>query len=219
MREPPKSRAVFLDRDGVINEIIFDREMGIIETPFTVKQFRLKQGAAQAIRQINRLGLKAVVVSNQPGVAMRHFSRKTLTAITQKMRADLKKEGASLDAVYYCLHHPTKGIGALKRKCACRKPKAGLLKQAARDLNIDLRKSYMVGDSIFDVQAGRRAGCKTFLIAHLKCDLCHLMSRRGIKPDYLVKTLKEVSARIVKLERALTEKRRKKRRMRTAALA
>lgn len=195
-----KANAVFLDRDGVVNEVLFHKEMGLIETPFTVKQFRLKQGVAKAIRRINRLGLKVVVVSNQPGVAMRHFSRKTLVAITKKMKAALKKGGAFLDGVYYCLHHPTKGTGALKRKCACRKPKAGLLKQAARELNIDLGKSYMVGDSIFDVQAGQRAGCKTFLLAHLKCDLCDLMARRGVRPDYIVKDLSSAVRQIAKLE-------------------
>ncbi len=198
MRNPDKTKAIFLDRDGVINEIIFHQEMGILETPFTAKQFRLKKGVAGAIRQINRLGLKVVLISNQPGVAMRHFSRRTLEAITQKMKVDLKKEGAFLDGVYYCLHHPTKGIGALRKKCACRKPKAGLLRQAARDLNIDLRKSYMVGDSIFDVQAGKRAGCKTFLLAHLKCDLCDLMARRGVRPNFIVQDLSSAIRQIAK---------------------
>jgi D-glycero-D-manno-heptose 1,7-bisphosphate phosphatase len=196
-----KARAVFLDRDGVINEIIFHREMGIIETPFTAGQFQLKKGSREAVRKLNRLGLKTVVVSNQPGVAMRHFSRSTLKAITRKMRTELARGKAFLDGIYYCLHHPTKGVGKLRRTCACRKPKAGLLIQAARELGIDLTKSYMIGDSIFDVQAGRKAGCKTFLLAHLKCDLCQLMAKQGIRPHYLVNNLKEAVKRIALLER------------------
>lgn len=196
-----KGAAVFLDRDGVINEIIFHSELGIIETPFTVKQFHLKPGAARAIGKINQLGLKAVVVSNQPGLAMRHFSKKTLSAINTKMVRELKKENACLAGIFYCVHHPTKGIGKLKKKCLCRKPRPGLLFRAAKELNIDLKKSYMIGDSIVDVQAGQRAGCKTFLLAHLKCDLCHLMAKRGIKPDYLVKDLSEASKRIGKIEK------------------
>lgn len=163
--------------------------MGILETPFTPDQFHLRPGAARAIRRLNHLGLKTIVVSNQPGIAMRHFSRKTLAAITDKMDRELKREGAFLDGVYYCVHHPVKGKGKLKIRCGCRKPKAGLLFQASREHGIDLRKSYLVGDSILDVMAGRRAGCKTFLLAHLKCDLCSLMARRKVKPHYLVKDL------------------------------
>ena len=194
-------RAVFLDRDGVINEILFHKEVGLLETPFTPAQFKLKPGAAEAVRRLNRLGLRVVVVSNQPGVAMRHFSRKTLILITQKMIRLLKQKGARLDGIYYCIHHPEKGFGALRKRCTCRKPKPGMLRLAAKELGIDLRGSYMIGDSILDVRAGRSVGCKTFLLAHLKCDLCHLMARRGIKPDYLMKDLKAAVRRIEKLER------------------
>ena len=188
-RPPKKTRAVFLDRDGLINEIIFHREMGIIETPFTPAQFRMKPRVAESIRRINRLGYKAIVTSNQPGVALGHFSLSTLRTITRKMIRELGRKGAHLDGIYYCLHHPDKGSGRFRRKCSCRKPKAGLLIRAARELGIDLKKSYMIGDSILDVQAGRLAGCTTLLTAHLKCDLCHLMSRRRIRPHYLVKDL------------------------------
>lgn len=192
-----KSPAVFLDRDGVINEIIFHQEMGIIETPFTVAQFRLKKGAGKAIRQLNRAGFKVVVASNQPGLAMKHFSRQTLKEITHKMIRLLKREGARLDGIYYCVHHPSKGRGALKKNCACRKPKAGLLRAAAKEMRLDLKRSYMVGDSIFDVMAGKNAGARTLLLSHLKCDLCHLMAKRRIKPDYLVKDLRAGVSRIL----------------------
>lgn len=182
-----RTPAVFLDRDGVINEILFHKELGLLETPFTVSQFKLKKGAARAIGQINRIGLKTVVVSNQPGIAMRHFSKNTLRKVTEKMCRELWAEKAYLDGIYYCIHHPEKGFGSLKKRCNCRKPKAGLFKQAAKDFNIDLKKSFMIGDSILDVQAGKAAGCKTFLLGHLKCDLCNFMGRKGIKPDYWVK--------------------------------
>jgi D-glycero-D-manno-heptose 1,7-bisphosphate phosphatase len=196
-----KNRAVFLDRDGVINEILFHQEMGIIETPFTAAQFRLKPQVDKAIHRINRLGFKVIVVSNQPGVAMGHFSKSVLTAITRKMIHQLKQKGARLDGIYYCLHHPEKGKGLLKKKCRCRKPKPGLLLEAARDFNIDLKTSYMIGDSILDVAAGGRAGCKTLLLAHLKCDLCHLMAQRNIKPHYQVKNLLDAARVIEALER------------------
>lgn len=194
-----KARAVFLDRDGVINDIIFHQEMGIIETPFTVKQFRLKKNVGKAIRRISALGFKVIVVSNQPGVAMKNFSLKTLSAIDQKMKRGLAKDKAYLDDIFYCIHHPEKGFGKLCIKCSCRKPKPGLLRQAAKKHDIDLKRSYMIGDSITDVQAGLKAGCKTILLAHLKCDLCHLMAKRGIKPHYQVKTLLDAARLIERL--------------------
>ena len=193
--------AVFLDRDGVLNEIIFHREMGVLETPFTVGQFRLTSGAAETLRRINDLGLKAVVISNQPGVAMGHFSISTLKAITRKMIHELARRKARLDGIYYCLHHPMKGVGRLKRRCGCRKPKPGLLFRAAREMGIDLERSYMIGDSILDVQAGRRAGCQTFLTAHLKCDLCLLMARHGVRPHYRVKDFSAAVRKIAQLEK------------------
>jgi D-glycero-D-manno-heptose 1,7-bisphosphate phosphatase len=196
-----KKRAVFLDRDGVINEILFFEELGIIETPFHPKQFRLLPNAAQAIAQLNRLGLKTIVVSNQPGVAMSHFSKETLSAINKKMTRLLAEKKARLDGIYYCLHHPQKGKGPLKKQCLCRKPRPGLLYQAAKDFNLDLRKSYIIGDSITDVQAGRRAGCKTILLAHSKCDLCRLMARRGIKPELRAKNLLNAVQKIRQLEK------------------
>lgn len=200
MPKPHKRSAVFLDRDGVINDLLFHPEAGIIESPFTVGQFRLKPGVPEAIRKINRLGLLAVVISNQPGFTMGHFSLTVLARVTQKMRRDLGRRKAHLDGIYYCLHHPYKGKGRLRRRCRCRKPKPGLLYEAARDLDIDLRKSYLVGDGVFDVEAGRRAGCKTFLIAHLRCDLCNLMARRGIRPHYVVNDLKQAVTKIRDLE-------------------
>lgn len=196
-----KARAVFLDRDGVINEVLFHPEMGLLETPFTPKQFRLLPKVSEAIRLIHRLGFKAIVVSNQPGVALRHFSRKTLWEITEKMHRSLERGSARLDGVYYCFHHPVKGFGSLKRRCACRKPKPGLLLQAAGDHQIDLKRSYLVGDSILDVQAGRRAGCQTILLAHLKCDLCSLMTRRGVRPHHLAENLLAAVRKIETLEK------------------
>lgn len=196
-----QSRAVFLDRDGVINELLFHLNPGIIESPFTTRQFKLKPGVGKAIRQINQLGLKAIVVSNQPGIALRHFSRRTLTLITQKMLRLLKRESAVLDGIYYCLHHPQRGTAPLKQVCSCRKPKAGLLRKAAKDFKINLKRSYLVGDSIMDIWAGRRAGCTTFLTAHLKCDLCRLMAERGVKPRYVVKDLAVAVRTIRRLER------------------
>lgn len=196
-----KHQAVFLDRDGVINRIIYHREIGIIDTPFTAAQMKLLPGAASAVKKMNRLGLKAVVVSNQPGIAKGHFDRRTLKAITEKMERALKRGGARLDGIYYCLHHPQAVKASYRLRCACRKPKPGLFKKAARELNLDLSKSFMVGDSITDIQAGRRAGCTTILIGNLKCDLCRLMQAQKIEPDFIVSDILSASRLIEKIIR------------------
>lgn len=195
-----KSPAVFLDRDGVINDIIFHQEMGIIETPFTLEQFKIKKGAGKAIRAFNKLGFKVIVASNQPGLAIGNFTEETLLGMTGKMIEGLKKDGARIDDVFYCIHHPKKGNGPLTKKCSCRKPKPGLLRMAAKKHNIDLKRSYMIGDSITDVEAGLKAGCKTILLAHLKCDLCHLMAKRGVKPHFMANNLQAAAKLIRKLK-------------------
>ncbi len=193
MKKSKKPAAVFLDRDGVINDIIFHQEMGLLETPFTVEQFKMKKDVPKAVRKINQLGLKAMIASNQPGLARGNFSQETLAGINQKMAAELRNEGAFLDGLFYCTHDR-------KHKCSCRKPKPGLLREAAQKHGLDLKSSYMIGDSITDVEAGLKAGCKTILLAHLKCDLCHLMGKRGIKPHYMAKNLLAAVKLIQKLE-------------------
>ncbi len=155
-----KQRAIFLDRDGTINRYVgFLRDVG---------QFELLPGAAEAIRRINASGYLAIVVTNQPVIARGEVTREQLREIHDKMETLLGREGAYVDAIYYCPHHPHRGypgeVAELKIDCGCRKPKPGLLLQAAKDYNIDLTKSWMIGDSENDVQAGWAAGCRTMRI-------------------------------------------------------
>lgn len=155
-----KQKAIFLDRDGTINKYV-----GYLRTP---EQFELLDGVGEAIRKINLSGYLAIVVTNQPVIARGEVTVDGLQEIHNKMETMLGKEGAYLDGVYYCPHHPDKGFAGeveeFKIVCECRKPKAGLLLQAAKDFNIDLSQSWMIGDSENDVLAGRNAGCKTALI-------------------------------------------------------
>lgn len=155
-----KQKAIFLDRDGTINKYV-----GYLRTP---EQFELLDGVGEAIRKINLSGYLAIVVTNQPVIARGDVTVDGLQQIHNKMETMLGKEGAYLDGVYYCPHHPDKGFAGeveeLKIVCECRKPKAGLLLQSAKDFNIDLSQSWMIGDSENDVLAGRNAGCKTALI-------------------------------------------------------
>jgi len=189
-------KAVFIDRDGVINELLYFQDLGIIDTPFTPEQFRLLPHVGQAIRAINLMGFKAIVASNQPGIARNHFTEKVLARIDAKMNQELATAGAFLDAVYYCPHHPAGNNGKYRTECDCRKPKPGLLRKAARDLNVDLSASYMVGDNITDIQAGQSAGCYTILVGRMKCELCHMMDEAGVKPDLIVPDLLEAVERI-----------------------
>ena len=155
-----KQRAIFLDRDGTIN-----RYVGFLRD---IEQFELLPGAAEAIRRINASGYLAIVVTNQPVIARGEVTREQLREIHDKMETLLGREGAYVDDIYYCPHHPHRGypgeVAELKIDCDCRKPKPGLLLQAAEDYNIDLTKSWMIGDSQSDMQAGEAAGCKTALV-------------------------------------------------------
>ncbi len=155
-----KQRAVFLDRDGTINKYV-----GFLRD---IEQFELLDGAAEAVRRINTSGFLAVVVTNQPVIARGEVTFGELSEIHNKMETLLGQEGAYLDGIYYCPHHPHKGyegeVPELKTDCSCRKPKAGMLLKAAEELNIDLSRSWMAGDGENDILAGKNAGCRTALI-------------------------------------------------------
>ena len=193
-------KAVFLDRDGVINELVYHQEQGIIDSPFTVKQFRLLPGVSEAIKKLCETGYKVVVVSNQPGIAKGHMSEETFEEIKSKMKEKLAEEGAFLDGEYYCFHHPEAKIEKLKVDCACRKPKPGLLLQAAKEMDIALPHSWMIGDGLIDVKAGKNAGARTILVGRMKCELCRLMDEENARPDAIISNLKEAAQFILKQE-------------------
>jgi D-glycero-D-manno-heptose 1,7-bisphosphate phosphatase len=155
-------RAVFLDRDGVLNELVYYPEHGIIDSPFTPKQITLLPGVAQAINSFHDMGFKVVLVSNQPGIAKGHFSEEIFNQVRKKMKEELAKEGAFLDGEYYCFHHPEAKIERFRVECECRKPKPGLLLQAAKEMGVDLVGSWMIGDGLTDIQAGKKAGVNYF---------------------------------------------------------
>ena len=188
-----KNKAVFIDRDGVINEVIYHKEMGIIDSPFTVDQIKLLPDVGKAICNLQKMGFKTIIVSNQPGVAKDKFSEGDLEKMKEKVRMDLKKQGASVDDEYYCIHHPYGKIKQYTKVCDCRKPKPGMILEAAKKHNIDLSNSWMIGDGLTDIQAGKKAGCKTILIGRMKCDLCQMMKEEDAEPDYITPSLYEAS--------------------------
>ena len=152
-----KQKAVFLDRDGTINKYVgFLRKLD---------DFELLDGVSKAIKMINESGYLAIVVTNQPVVARGEVTVDELDVIHKKMETLLGQDGAYIDGLYICPHHPDSGfdgeIKELKIECECRKPKPGMILKAAKDFNIDLSNSYMIGDSENDIKAGMAAGCKT----------------------------------------------------------
>ena len=186
-------KVIFLDRDGVINELVYHHEQGVIDSPFTVDQFRILPGVGEAIKKLSKTGYKVILVSNQPGIAKGNISEETFEEIRKKMNEELAKDGAFLDGEYYCFHHPEAKIEKLKANCECRKPKPGLLLQAAKEMDIALPHSWMIGDGLIDVKAGKNAGARTILVGRMKCELCRLMDEENARPDAVSSDLLEAA--------------------------
>lgn len=152
-----KNSAIFLDRDGTINE-----EVGYLDH---ADKLRIIPAAFEAIRLINGSGMKAVVISNQAGIARGFFTEEFVRSINGQIQAALLEKGALIDRFYFCPHHPTEGSAPYRRICKCRKPEPGLLYLAAADLDIDLGRSYFIGDRFQDMETAHRAGARGVLVA------------------------------------------------------
>jgi D-glycero-D-manno-heptose 1,7-bisphosphate phosphatase len=150
------NRAIFLDRDGTLNE-----ENGHITS---IERFRLYNFAAEAVRLINQSGWKAIVLTNQSGVARDLFTENTLIEIHERMNESLRLQGARIDAIYYCPHHPDYGSSPYRLDCDCRKPRPGMAEMAARDFNLDLNRCYVIGDRYRDIETGHVVGARGVLV-------------------------------------------------------
>jgi D-glycero-D-manno-heptose 1,7-bisphosphate phosphatase len=178
-----RRRAVFLDRDGTVAE-----EVGYINH---VSRVRLLPGSAAALRKIRSAGFLSVVVTNQAGVARDYFEESLVHQAHLRLKELLAAEGASVDAIYYCPHHPREGVPPYRLDCDCRKPLPGMLLRAAKELSIDLFRSYMVGDGIVDVGAGHAAGVATVLVltGYGRGHLEHRRHRWSVEPDHVAEDL------------------------------
>ena len=182
----PHRRAAFIDRDGVINELIPDPLAGLPESPLRPEDVALIPGAADALRRLAADGWLLVGVSNQPAAAKGTASVAQLQVVQARVVELLAAQGACLHAFRMCLHHPEGVVPELTRECDCRKPAPGMLLDAARELGIDLAASWMIGDTDSDVVAGRRAGCQTLLIQHRESG----HKRSGdVRPDAVARDL------------------------------
>lgn len=185
-------RAIFLDRDGVIIESVYFPEAEIVDTPINSNQVKLVFGIDQLILQAKKLGFLIIVISNQPAIGFKKLTVKDFILIDNKVHDLLLKKSAQPNAFYYCFHHPYAKLIKYRQKCNCRKPKIGLFLKAAKQYEIDLSKSWMVGDGIGDIKAGRTAGCKTILLANIDSteNLKIIEKQLGkVKPDFIIKKL------------------------------
>lgn len=151
-----RQSAVFIDRDGTLNE-----DIGYVSNP---EELILFPFAAEAVRLINRAGIKAIVITNQSGIARGMCSEQTLSTIHSAMLDRLASQGAVIDAIYYCPHHPRIGEPRYRIDCDCRKPRTGMLDAATRDHNIDLASSFVIGDKASDMELARNAGARSALV-------------------------------------------------------
>jgi D-glycero-D-manno-heptose 1,7-bisphosphate phosphatase len=200
-----RNRAVFLDRDGVLNDLEYDPDEGRIGSPLSAKQLRIHPHAGESVRKIKELGFKAILISNQPGVAKRQLTYSEFQKMNGMVRAELASRGGGLDAEYYCLHHPDALLKKYRADCDCRKPKPGLLLRAASENDIDMGSSFFVGDALDDVKAGKAAGCKTILLGHVTTFLTRMIEEEGARPDYMLPSLKKVPDLLAGLDQGAKE--------------
>lgn len=147
---------IFLDRDGTVND-----EVDFLTNP---DELHLLEGSGRAIREANLLGLKVFVITNQSGIARGLLTEERLQSIHLRLREILHKQGAHIDAAYYCPHHPEIGESRYRVDCDCRKPRIGMLERASREFGVDLQKSFVIGDRMIDVQTAQAAGATSILV-------------------------------------------------------
>ncbi|HWW90156.1 MAG TPA: HAD family hydrolase [Solirubrobacteraceae bacterium] len=186
--------AAFLDRDGTLNEFAPDPDSGLPESPLSVADVRLIEGAAGAARQLADAGFALVCVSNQPAAAKGKVSLEGLLAVHERVLELLREEGVHLDASRLCLHHPDGVVPELSGPCDCRKPAPGMLLDAADELGLDLASSWMLGDTDSDVLAAHAAGCRAVLIEHPGS--AHKRAG-GARPDLAASSLADAAAQLL----------------------
>jgi len=196
MKSEGKNRAIFIDRDGTVNE-----EAGYLNH---IDRFRILPRSIEAVRLINHSSFKAVLITNQAGVAKGYFPEELVIKVHEKLKALLEEEGGHLDGIYYCPHHPEGTVEKYRIKCSCRKPEPGLLLNAASDLDIDLTHSYLIGDKISDVQLARRVGARGILVltGYGRGEVENFSNEWGEekKPDYIAEDLFDAVAWILDIE-------------------
>jgi D-glycero-D-manno-heptose 1,7-bisphosphate phosphatase len=191
-----KGIGVFLDRDGTISE-----EVGYINHP---SRLQVYAWAPQAIRLLNEKGFKVIVVTNQAGVARGYFEEGLVREVHKRLSDELARNGAHLDAIYYCPHHPSVGAPPYRQECDCRKPKTGMLRRAVDEFGIDLSRSFVVGDRYGDIELAYNAGAHSiFLLSGYGLGEYEYQRQNWkVQPEWIAKDLLESSQIILRLAKA-----------------
>lgn len=183
--------ALFLDRDGTINKMVFYPQTNEYDSPQKPEDVKIINGIIQLIKWANQRNIPVLEVSNQPGKAQGKMTMESCQAIEQKVHKLLLENGAVIDKAYTCLHHPHGIVPELTTKCDCRKPKPGLLTQAAAEFKIDLASSVIIGDQASDIEAGRAVGCKTILLLHQENTSKKIQAANAAIADYKIESVSE----------------------------
>jgi len=177
------NKAVFIDRDGTINV-----NVEYLDNP---ENFQMYPGVGEGIKTLKDHGFQIIVITNQSGIARGYFNKETLDKIHERMKKELSEHETSVDAIYYCPHHPDE-------KCNCRKPNTGLFDQAVKDYNIDVTESFIIGDRMLDVEAGHKVGLKTLLVPEDKRKVEEEMKQSNVKPDFYCEDFTKCVKHIIK---------------------
>jgi D-glycero-D-manno-heptose 1,7-bisphosphate phosphatase len=189
--------AVFLDRDGVLNELVFNPATGEHESPHTPEDLVMVDGVVPALQRLARAGFALFLVSNQPSYAKGKTTLENIHEIHRRLDEFLRDNGIAFREYFYCYHHPRAVVPAYSGPCRCRKPAPYFLLEAARAHGVDLASSWMVGDQDTDMECGRSAGCMTVLVMN-----AHSATKRGSsRPDVTVTTLSEAGEQIIRRRR------------------
>ena len=191
-----KRPALFMDRDGTVSE-----EVGYVNHP---SRFRVFPYSAEAIKLLSENGWLAILVTNQAGVARGYFSEDVIVQVHEQLRRDLEKAAAKLDAIYYCAHHPSVGEPPYRLDCDCRKPKTGLIDRAAADFEIDLERSWMVGDRYGDIELARNAGLHSAFVlsGYGRGEWEYQRGVWKLEPEVVGETLLDVARIVIERDRA-----------------
>ena len=188
--------AIFVDRDGVINELVFNPITQAYESPHLVSDLTIIDGACNALQKLSKQNFKLFIVSNQPSYAKGKTTLENIKSIAESVKTHLSAQSIEIVEDYYCYHHPEGTVPEFTKICDCRKPKPYFLIKAANDYGIDLKKSWMIGDQDSDIECGQKAGCQTALVTNP-----HSESKRGrSNPTFISKTLAEAAEMIINSE-------------------
>jgi D-glycero-D-manno-heptose 1,7-bisphosphate phosphatase len=201
-----KPRLALVDRDGTLIDVVRDEETGTITTAFHPSQLKILEGVEEGLRLLVDAGYLLAIVTNQPGPAKGHFSRDAVERTNSALVAELAAHAIPVALVAVCLHHPEGGRGgdpALVGPCACRKPKPGLLLESMQTLGVGAERTWMIGDSMADVEAARAAGVRAgLLFSDNRCELCPLRGGASVVPDCHASKLPKLVRAILELDGA-----------------